>query len=57
MTFSYLPVNVGFAVGPTLGALVAGTPLGLLAIFPLAAVVTAIGIGALAVARRQPVGG
>jgi DHA1 family multidrug resistance protein-like MFS transporter len=55
MTFSYLPVNVGFALGPTLGAVIARTPLGLPAIFPLAAVVTAIGIGALAVARRQPV--
>ena len=56
MTFSYLPVNLGYAVGPTLGAIVAGTPAGLLAIFPLAAVVTLIGIGALAVAHRQPVG-
>lgn len=55
MTFSYLPVNVGFAVGPALGALATRTPLGLPAIFPLAAVVTAMGIGALAVARRQRV--
>ena len=55
MTFSYLPVNLGYAVGPTLGAFVAGTPAGLLAIFPLAAVVTVVGIGALALARRQPV--
>ncbi|MGH2418008.1 MAG: MFS transporter, partial [Candidatus Limnocylindria bacterium] len=54
MTFAYLPVNVGFAVGPTLGAIVARTPVGLPAIFPLAAVVTLVGIGALAVARRQP---
>jgi hypothetical protein len=54
MTFSYLPVNVGFAVGPTLGAIVARTPAGLPAIFPLAAVVTLLGIGALLVARRQP---
>jgi DHA1 family multidrug resistance protein-like MFS transporter len=54
MTFAYLPVNVGFALGPTLGAIVARTPAGLPAIFPLAAIVTAIGIGALAVARRQP---
>jgi hypothetical protein len=57
MTFSYLPVNVGYALGPTLGALVAGTPDGLPAIFPLAAVLTLAGIGALAVARRQPVAG
>lgn len=57
MTFSYLPVNLGYAVGPTLGAIVAGTPAGLLTIFPLAAVVTLTGIGALAVARGQPVRG
>ena len=57
MTFSYLPVNLGYAVGPTLGAIVAGTPAGLLTIFPLAAVVTLLGIGALAVAQRQPVRG
>ena len=53
MTFAYLPVNVGFALGPTLGAIVARTS-GLPAIFPLAAVVTLMGIGALVVARRQP---
>jgi DHA1 family multidrug resistance protein-like MFS transporter len=56
MTFSYLPVNLGFAVGPALGAMATRTPLGLPAIFPLAAILTAMGIGALAVARRQPVG-
>jgi predicted MFS family arabinose efflux permease len=55
MTFAYLPVNVGFALGPTLGAIIARTPAGLPAIFPLAAVVTLMGIGALVVARRQPV--
>jgi DHA1 family multidrug resistance protein-like MFS transporter len=57
MTFAYLPVNVGFAAGPALGAVVAGSSAGLTAIFPLAAVITAMGIGALAVARRQPVQG
>jgi MFS transporter, DHA1 family, multidrug resistance protein len=55
MTFAYLPVNVGYAVGPALGALATRTPWGLPTIFPLAAVVTVLGIGALAVARRQPV--
>lgn len=55
MTFSYLPVNVGYALGPTLGALVASTPASLPAIFPLAGVVTLAGIGVLALARRQPV--
>jgi DHA1 family multidrug resistance protein-like MFS transporter len=54
MTFSYLPVNVGFAVGPTLGAIVSRYT-ALPAIFPLAAVVTLVGIGALALARRRPV--
>jgi DHA1 family multidrug resistance protein-like MFS transporter len=53
MTFAYLPVNVGFALGPTLGAIVARAS-GLPAIFPLAAVLTLLGIGALAIARRQP---
>jgi DHA1 family multidrug resistance protein-like MFS transporter len=57
MTFAYLPVNLGYAVGPALGAVVASTSAGLTAIFPLAAVITALGIGALAVARRQPVEG
>jgi DHA1 family multidrug resistance protein-like MFS transporter len=53
MTFAYLPVNVGFALGPTLGAIVARYS-GLPAIFPLAAILTLLGIGALAVARGQP---
>jgi MFS transporter, DHA1 family, multidrug resistance protein len=57
MTFAFLPVNVGFAVGPGLGAFISRTPLGLPAIFPLAAIVTAVGIGALAVARRRPIVG
>jgi MFS family permease len=57
MTFAYLPVNLGYAVGPALGTIVAGSSAGLTAIFPLAAVITAVGIGALAVARRQPVEG
>jgi DHA1 family multidrug resistance protein-like MFS transporter len=55
MTFAYLPVNVGFAVGPALGAVATRTSLGLPALFPLAAVVTALGIGALAVARGRAV--
>jgi DHA1 family multidrug resistance protein-like MFS transporter len=55
MTFAYLPVNVGFAVGPALGALATRSAVGLPAIFPLAAVVTAVGIGVLALARRQPI--
>lgn len=35
MTFAYLPVNLGYAVGPALGAIVASTSAGLTAIFPL----------------------
>jgi MFS family permease len=57
MTFAYLPVNVGFAVGPALGALATGTAWGLPAIFPLAGLLTALGMGALAVARRRAIEG
>jgi hypothetical protein len=53
MTFSYLPVHVGFAVGPAVGSVVTQTPLGIFAIFPVAAVITAVGIGAMVVAARQ----
>jgi MFS family permease len=52
MAFAYLPVNAGGFVGPLLGSLVVGV--NLLAIFPLAAVLTALGIGAMLLARRQP---
>jgi DHA1 family multidrug resistance protein-like MFS transporter len=52
MTFSYLPVHVGFAVGPAVGSVVTQMPLGIFAIFPVAAVITAVGIGAMVVAAR-----
>jgi MFS transporter, DHA1 family, multidrug resistance protein len=52
MTFAYLPVNVGYAAGPALGALVIG--LDLLLVFPMAALITALGILALLYASRQP---
>jgi DHA1 family multidrug resistance protein-like MFS transporter len=55
MTFAYLPVNVGFGLGPALGAVVTRSPIGLLGIFPLAAIVTALGIGGLALARRHEI--
>ena len=54
MTFAFLPVNVGFAVGPALGSLVTQTSMGLAAIYPVAGVVTALGIGVLALAYRRP---
>jgi MFS transporter, DHA1 family, multidrug resistance protein len=53
MSFAYLPVNAGFMVGPALGSLV--TQRSLFAVFPLAAVLTLIGIGALVLAARQRV--
>jgi MFS family permease len=51
MSFAYLPVTVGFMVGPALGSIV--TRGGLFAVFPVAAIITALGMGALAVAARQ----
>ncbi len=53
MTFSYLPVNVGYAVGPAIGSVI--TQWNIFAVFPAAAIITAMGIGALAVAARQNV--
>jgi DHA1 family multidrug resistance protein-like MFS transporter len=53
MIFSYLPVVVGQAIGPALGSVV--TPISLFAVFPLAAALTASGIVAMRLARRQPV--
>jgi len=53
MSFAYLPVNAGFMVGPAIGSLV--TQRSLFAVFPLAAVLTAAGIGALVLAARQRV--
>jgi DHA1 family multidrug resistance protein-like MFS transporter len=53
MTFAYLPVNVGFAVGPGIGAVI--TRGSIFTVFPAAAVMTLLGIVALALAARQPV--
>jgi DHA1 family multidrug resistance protein-like MFS transporter len=55
MIFSYLPVVVGQAIGPALGSVV--TPISLFAVFPLAAVLTACGIAAMLLAKRQQVAG
>jgi len=48
MAFAYLPVNVGFIIGPAIGSVV--TRVSVFAVFPAAAVMTAIGVAALAVA-------
>jgi MFS family permease len=53
MSFAYLPMNVGFLVGPSIGSLI--TRLSIFAVFPAAAILTAIGIGVLWIAYRQPV--
>jgi DHA1 family multidrug resistance protein-like MFS transporter len=53
MSFAYLPVNVGFVIGPVIAALVV-KQFGVFSIFPLSAVFTLVSIGALAVAFRQP---
>ncbi|HET7010171.1 MAG TPA: MFS transporter [Anaerolineales bacterium] len=51
MSFSYLPINVGLLIGPSLGALI--TQRSVFAVFPAAAALTAAGIVVLVVARRM----
>ena len=51
MAFAYLPMNVGGLLGPALGSLV--TRLSIFAIFPTAALLTALGLAALVVASRR----
>ncbi len=51
MAFAYVPVNLGFAIGPALGGVVAGG--NVFAVFPCAAVLTAIGVALLASGRRS----
>ena len=51
MAFAFLPMNVGFMIGPAIGSLV--TRAGVFAVFPTAAVLTGLGIAALALAQRQ----
>lgn len=53
MTFAYLPVNVGFIVGPAVGSVL--TRSSVFSVFPVAAVFTAFGVGALAFAARQEI--
>lgn len=53
MTFAYLPLNLGFVFGPTLGSIVAARdPFG---IYPLAGALEAAGLVLVAVALRRPV--
>ena len=51
MSFAYLPVNVGGILGPGLGSLI--TQAGVFAVFPAAAVLTALGVGTLLAARKK----
>lgn len=53
MSFAYLPVNVGFFLGAGLGSIV--TQAGVFTVFPVAAVMTALGLIALFFAARQEV--
>jgi MFS family permease len=53
MVFAYLPVNLGGTVGAAVGSVV--TQGSLFIIFPVAAILTALGIGALVLAYRQAV--
>jgi DHA1 family multidrug resistance protein-like MFS transporter len=51
MSFAFLPVNVGALVGPAIGAVV--TRGSVFAVFPVAAVMTALGVAALWLAARR----
>jgi MFS family permease len=53
MTFAYLPLNLGFIVGPGLGALIVGRDPFL--IFPAAALFELAGVAMLAYAARRSV--
>jgi DHA1 family multidrug resistance protein-like MFS transporter len=52
MSFAYLPVNLGFFLGPALGSLLVG--FNLFAIFPAAFIFSGLGWLTLARARREP---
>ena len=51
MSFAYLPLNVGLVLGPAIGSLV--TRSSVFAVFPTAAVLTALGVGLLLIARKK----
>jgi len=52
MTFAYLPLNLGFIVGPAIGSIVASTDP--FAIFPTAVVLELAGLTLVALALRRP---
>lgn len=52
MAFAFLPVNLGWLFGAAIGAAV--TQGSVFNIFPTAAVLTAVGVGVLALAAAQP---
>jgi MFS transporter, DHA1 family, multidrug resistance protein len=55
MSFAYLPVNVGYMIGPAVGSLVIQN--GLFTVFPVAAGLTALGLLALRAAEARPAEG
>jgi DHA1 family multidrug resistance protein-like MFS transporter len=55
MSFAYLPANLGYFFGPSVGSQLA--KLDLFYIFPVACALTVLGIMVLNVARKQPVPG
>lgn len=54
MSFAFLPMNVGFMVGPAIGSVI--TRASVFAVFPAAALITLLGLGALLIAARQAPG-
>ncbi|HEY0068339.1 MAG TPA: MFS transporter [Chloroflexia bacterium] len=53
MSFAYLPVNVGAIVGASVGSVI--TQVGVFTIFPVAAVLTALGVVSLVYAARKEI--
>ena len=51
MSFAYLPMNMGFVIGPAIGSLVTRTTV--FAVFPTAAILTLLGLGVLWYSARQ----
>jgi len=51
MSFAFLPLNMGFVVGPAIGSLITRTTV--FAVFPTAAVLTLLGLGLLWLSYRQ----
>jgi MFS family permease len=53
MTFAYLPLNLGFVLGPLIGSVVASADP--FAVFPVATVLASCGLGLVALALKRPV--